>query len=160
MILTGSVHLSYFFVWIHSQKYTQDLQASHSRCVGTLLPTQKKWPKPFVFVVPERGILILTGSVHLSYFFVWIHSQKYTQDLQASHSRCVGTLLPTQKNGRSHLFLLCRREDLNLQPLRESILSRSRIPIPPLRQSRNILRIFLCLDILPENRIKAILKKR
>ena len=28
---------------------------------------------------------------------------------------------------------LCRREDLNLHPLRDAILSRARIPIPPLR---------------------------
>ena len=30
-------------------------------------------------------------------------------------------------------FMWCRRRDLNSQPLREPILSRSRIPIPPLR---------------------------
>lgn len=29
---------------------------------------------------------------------------------------------------------MCRREDLNLHPLRDAILSRARIPIPPLRQ--------------------------
>ena len=52
-------------------------------------------------------------------------------------------------------FGLCRREDLNLQPLRDAILSRARIPIPPLR-------LILChsgnVCILTEKPEKSILK--
>ncbi len=40
------------------------------------------------------------------------------------------------KNRPSPIFVMCSREDLNLQPLRDMVLSHARMPVPPREQVR------------------------
>ncbi len=61
-------------------------------------------------------------------------------------------LSSTNKNNpaKSWEFLyLCRREESNLHPLRDTILSRARLPIPPLRQYFNS----ILYPIIPMSRV-------
>ncbi len=90
-------------------------------------------------LVPEAGILNLTDSVDLVGF------EDETSPRSSSPARKhAGVSSPAQTKTdcvNSLVFVLCRRRDLNPHPLRDTILSRARIPIPPLRQYK-ILYVF------------------
>ena len=91
------------------------------------------WVK--VFYVPEVGIEPYRFSTPIGYIFS--QAQNIAQSGFDFHYQ-------NKKPGARPDFLFrCPRWESNPHPLRDTILSRARIPIPPLGQMKNILRIFL-----------------
>ena len=80
----------------------------------------------WIFKVLEEGILILTGSVHPSYFEDEIYSGSSSPSRKhAGASSSAHKKITTLSRG---IFKMCRRRDLNPHSLRNTILSRARLP--------------------------------
>jgi len=75
-----------------------------------------------------RGILILTGSVHLSHFLVQRPLENMLKVFKSSHASQAVGLLRARKIRHKPDFL-CAGEDLNLHALRHTHLKRAWLPI-------------------------------
>ena len=83
----------------------------------------------FENVVPEAGIFHYMNSMAFLFFQIIIF-KNIGEALRSPHkNQEIDFLLPPKKNFK--FFLLCPGRESNPHPLRDTILSRARIPIPP-----------------------------